>query len=96
MTVEAGRAVVHGRKIDLRMSTLPTAAGEAVREPAEIKLDLPLDASLPKAYVPKEELRLEAYRRCGYRFYLQRSLGLPDVEGGSRSPEAGWRTARRR
>ncbi len=37
--------------------------GEEVREPAEIKLDLPLDASLPKAYVPKEELRLEAYRR---------------------------------
>jgi transcription-repair coupling factor (superfamily II helicase) len=37
--------------------------GEQLREPAEIKLDLPLDASLPKAYVPKEELRLEAYRR---------------------------------
>ena len=37
--------------------------GEEVREPAEIKLDLPLDANLPKAYVPKEELRLEAYRR---------------------------------
>jgi transcription-repair coupling factor (superfamily II helicase) len=37
--------------------------GEEVRGPAEIKLDLPLDASLPKPYVPKEELRLEAYRR---------------------------------
>ena len=37
--------------------------GEEVREPAEIKLDLPLDANLPKTYVPKEELRLEAYRR---------------------------------
>jgi transcription-repair coupling factor (superfamily II helicase) len=37
--------------------------GEEVREPAEIKLDLPLDANLPKSYVPKEELRLEAYRR---------------------------------
>ena len=37
--------------------------GEEVREPAEIKLDLPLDASLPPSYVPKEELRLEAYRR---------------------------------
>jgi transcription-repair coupling factor (superfamily II helicase) len=37
--------------------------GEEVREPAEIRLDLPLDASLPKSYVPKEELRLEAYRR---------------------------------
>jgi transcription-repair coupling factor (superfamily II helicase) len=37
--------------------------GEEVREPAEVKLDLPLDANLPKSYVPKEELRLEAYRR---------------------------------
>jgi transcription-repair coupling factor (superfamily II helicase) len=37
--------------------------GEQAREPAEIKLDLPLDANLPKDYVTKEELRLEAYRR---------------------------------
>jgi len=37
--------------------------GEPVREPAEIKLDLPLDANLSPDYVPKEELRLEAYRR---------------------------------
>jgi transcription-repair coupling factor (superfamily II helicase) len=37
--------------------------GEAVKEPAEIKLDLPLAAHLPREYVPKEELRLEAYRR---------------------------------
>jgi transcription-repair coupling factor (superfamily II helicase) len=37
--------------------------GEEVREPAEIRLDLPLDANLPKDYVAKEELRLEAYRR---------------------------------
>ena len=37
--------------------------GEPVREPAEIKLDLPLDANLPKDYVIREDLRLEAYRR---------------------------------
>ena len=37
--------------------------GEPVREPAEIKLDLPVAAHLPREYVPKEELRLEAYRR---------------------------------
>jgi transcription-repair coupling factor (superfamily II helicase) len=37
--------------------------GEPVREPAEIKLDLPVPAHLPREYVPKEELRLEAYRR---------------------------------
>jgi transcription-repair coupling factor (superfamily II helicase) len=37
--------------------------GEEIKEPAEIKLDIPLDANLPKDYVAKEELRLEAYRR---------------------------------
>jgi transcription-repair coupling factor (superfamily II helicase) len=37
--------------------------GEPVKEPAEIKLDLPLAANLPREYVQREELRLEAYRR---------------------------------
>jgi transcription-repair coupling factor (superfamily II helicase) len=49
--------------------------GEAVRdfregrgedfepEPAEIKVELPIDAHLPHDYVPAERLRLEAYRR---------------------------------
>ena len=37
--------------------------GEPLREPAEIKLDLPVDAHLPADYVTREDLRLEAYRR---------------------------------
>src|SRR4051812_13501123 len=37
--------------------------GEGVGEPAEIKLDLPVDAHLPRDYVSREDLRLEAYRR---------------------------------
>ncbi|MDQ1421767.1 MAG: hypothetical protein QOJ52_3729 [Acidimicrobiaceae bacterium] len=37
--------------------------GEPLREPAEIKLDLPMDAHLPADYVTREDLRLEAYRR---------------------------------
>jgi transcription-repair coupling factor (superfamily II helicase) len=36
---------------------------EEPRVPAEIKLDLPLDAHLPVDYVEREDLRLEAYRR---------------------------------
>ena len=32
-------------------------------EPAEIKIELPIDAHLPHDYVPSERLRLEAYRR---------------------------------
>ncbi len=37
--------------------------GEPVKPPSEVKLDVPTDAYLPTDYVPKEELRLEAYRR---------------------------------
>ncbi len=37
--------------------------GEDVEEVAECKVDLPVDAHLPHAYVPGERLRLEAYRR---------------------------------
>ena len=37
--------------------------GEPVKAPSEVKLDVPTDAYLPVEYVPKEELRLEAYRR---------------------------------
>jgi transcription-repair coupling factor (superfamily II helicase) len=37
--------------------------GEPLKAPSEVKLDVPTDAFLPTDYVPKEELRLEAYRR---------------------------------
>ena len=37
--------------------------GEPIREPAEIKLEIPVDANLPKDYVDRDDLRLEAYRR---------------------------------
>jgi len=37
--------------------------GEPLRPPAEIKLDLPVDAHLPVDYVTGEDQRLEAYRR---------------------------------
>jgi len=37
--------------------------GEEVREPAEIKLELAVDAFLPTDYVSREDVRIEAYRR---------------------------------
>jgi transcription-repair coupling factor (superfamily II helicase) len=37
--------------------------GQVLREPAEIKLDVPVAAHLPADYVEREDLRLEAYRR---------------------------------
>ena len=37
--------------------------GEQIKEPAEIKIEVPVDANLPADYVSREDLRLEAYRR---------------------------------
>jgi transcription-repair coupling factor (superfamily II helicase) len=37
--------------------------GETPKEPAEIKIELPLDANIPHDYIAKEPLRLDAYRR---------------------------------
>jgi transcription-repair coupling factor (superfamily II helicase) len=37
--------------------------GDAVDVPAEIKIELPVDAHLPHDYVPGERLRLEAYKK---------------------------------
>ena len=37
--------------------------GETPPEPVEINIDLPVGAAIPSDYMPKEELRLEAYRR---------------------------------
>jgi transcription-repair coupling factor (superfamily II helicase) len=37
--------------------------GELPTEPAEVKLDLPVDAHLPHDYIPGERLRMEAYRK---------------------------------
>jgi transcription-repair coupling factor (superfamily II helicase) len=37
--------------------------GETPKEPAEVKLELPVDANIPHDYIGKEPLRLEAYRR---------------------------------
>ena len=37
--------------------------GEPIKVPAEVKLDIPVEAHLPPEYVPGGEQRLEAYRR---------------------------------
>ncbi len=37
--------------------------GETPKEPAEIKIELPVDANIPHDYIAKEPLRLDAYRR---------------------------------
>ena len=37
--------------------------GETKKEPAEIKIEIPVDANIPSEYIAKEPLRLDAYRR---------------------------------
>ena len=37
--------------------------GRPVAEPAEIKIDLPVDAYLPESYIAEENLRVEAYKK---------------------------------
>ena len=54
---------------DLYMQMLAEAVaemrGRPLEQPKELKLEVPVDAHLPAGYVPRERLRLEAYRRLG-------------------------------
>jgi transcription-repair coupling factor (superfamily II helicase) len=62
---QSGHIAAVGYDLYCQMVTEAVAEmkGEPVKQPAEIKLDVPTDAFLPVDYVSKEELRLEAYRR---------------------------------
>ncbi|MGE3835795.1 MAG: transcription-repair coupling factor [Acidimicrobiia bacterium] len=62
---QSGHIAAVGYDLYVQMVTEAVAElkGETVRPPAEVKLELPVDANLPVEYVAKEELRLEAYRR---------------------------------
>ncbi|TML90155.1 MAG: transcription-repair coupling factor [Actinobacteria bacterium] len=62
---QSGHIAAVGYDLYVQMVTEAVAElkGEVPREPAEVKLDLPVHANLPKDYVSREELRLEAYRR---------------------------------
>ncbi|HEV7721885.1 MAG TPA: transcription-repair coupling factor [Iamia sp.] len=64
-TGQSGHIAAVGYDLYVQMVSEAVAElkGEEPREPAEVKLDLPLDAHLPVTYVPREDLRLEAYRR---------------------------------
>jgi transcription-repair coupling factor (superfamily II helicase) len=52
---------------DLYVKMMSTAVDEAKglgwKEDGEVRIDLPLDAYIPKSYISDENLRLEAYRR---------------------------------
>jgi transcription-repair coupling factor (superfamily II helicase) len=56
-------AVGYDLYVQMVSEAIAELKGETLREPAEIRLDLPLTANLPQEYVEREDLRLEAYRR---------------------------------
>jgi transcription-repair coupling factor (superfamily II helicase) len=56
-------AVGYDLYVQMVSEAVASLKGEEVKEPAEIKLDLPVTANLPVDYVGREDLRLEAYRR---------------------------------
>ena len=62
---QSGHIAAVGYDLYVRMVSEAVAElkGEPVRQPAEMKIDLPVRASLPESYVGREDLRLEAYRR---------------------------------
>ncbi len=62
---QSGHIAAMGYDLYVRMVAEAVAElkGEPVPVPAEVKLDLAIDAHLPPTYVEREDLRLEAYRR---------------------------------
>ncbi|MBS1847616.1 MAG: transcription-repair coupling factor, partial [Actinobacteria bacterium] len=64
-TGQSGHVAAVGYDLYCRMvnEAVATLRGDVPETPTEVTLDLPVDAHLPDAYVPREDLRLEAYRR---------------------------------
>jgi transcription-repair coupling factor (superfamily II helicase) len=64
---QSGHVALVGYDLYMRMLAEAVAEmrGRPIEQPKELKLEVPVDAHLPAAYIPRERLRLEAYRRLG-------------------------------
>ncbi len=62
---QAGHIAGVGFNLYLRMigEAVATFRGDEVEGPAELRLELPVDARLPESYIDSERLRLEAYQK---------------------------------
>ncbi|WP_164515452.1 transcription-repair coupling factor [Microbacterium sp. 10M-3C3] len=62
---QAGHIAGVGFDLYLRMigEAVATFRGEETEGPTELRLELPVDARLPEAYIDSERLRLEAYQK---------------------------------
>jgi len=56
-------AIGYDLYVQLVAEAVAAAKGEPIPVPSHVKIDVPDTASLPEAYVPAEDDRLEAYRR---------------------------------
>jgi transcription-repair coupling factor (superfamily II helicase) len=66
-TDQSGHVALVGYDMYMRMlaEEVGQLRGRPIEQPKELKLEVPVDAHLPADYVPRERLRLEAYRRLG-------------------------------
>ena len=62
---QAGHIAGVGFDLYLRMigEAVATFRGDEVEGPAELRLELPVDARIPESYIDSERLRLEAYQK---------------------------------
>jgi transcription-repair coupling factor (superfamily II helicase) len=62
---QSGHIAAVGFDLYCQMVTEAVGAlkGEPIPEPLEITVDVPVDASLPRDYVARDDVRMEAYRR---------------------------------
>jgi transcription-repair coupling factor (superfamily II helicase) len=51
--------------VNLLAESVAEMRGRIIEKPKELKLEVAVDAHVPAEYVPRERLRLEAYRRLG-------------------------------
>ena len=65
--------------------------GDGDEAPAEIKIELPVDAHLPHDYVPGERLRLEAYKKLAT---VDDEAGLAEIEAELQSTATAPRPSR--
>ena len=56
-------AVGYDLYVQMVSEAISELKGETPHQPVEVKLDLPVDAHLPRSYISRDDLRLEAYRR---------------------------------
>ncbi len=64
-TGQSGHIAAVGYDLYVQMvnEAMAELKGEPLKEPVEVRIDIPVDANLPHDYVAKSEPRLEAYRR---------------------------------